>query len=58
MVYFRNKYKMCEATDEEIKEFFASTIFEGIYSTEIKSSKTDYFKGHIHSIKINGESYV
>lgn len=46
---------MCEATDEEIKEFFASTIFEGIYSTEIKSSKTDYFKGHIHSIKINGE---
>ena len=33
---------MCEATDEEIKEFFASTIFEGIHSTEIKSSKTDY----------------
>lgn len=46
---------MLKATDEEIKEFFSSTIFEGVFSTEIKSSHTDYFKGHIHSIMINGE---
>lgn len=46
---------MCKATDEEIKDFFASTIFEGVFSSEIKSSHTDYYKGHIHSIKINGE---
>ena len=55
MAFFRNKYQMYKATDEEIKEFFASTVFEGIFSTEIKSSHTDYYKGHIHSIKINGE---
>lgn len=55
MAFFRNKYQMCKATDEEIKDFFASTIFEGVFSSEIKSSHTDYYKGHIHSIKINGE---
>lgn len=55
MTFFRNKQQMCKATDEEIKDFFASTIFEGVFSSEIKSNHTDYYKGHIHSIKINGE---
>ena len=56
MTYFTNKYKMLKASDDEIREFFTSTIFEGIFSTEIKSNNhADYFKGHIHSIKINGE---
>ena len=56
MTYFKNKYKMLKASDDEIREFFTSTIFEGIFSTEIKSNNhADYFKGHIHSIKINGE---
>ncbi len=55
MIYFENKKQLLNATDEEIKDFFASTIFEGVFSSEIKSSHTDYYKGHIHSIKINGE---
>ena len=56
MTYFTNKYKMLKASDDEIREFFTSTIFEGIFSTEIKSNNhADYFKGHIHSIKINGD---
>lgn len=55
MVYFENKKQLLNATDEEIKEFFSTTMFEGVFSTEIKSSHTDYFKGHIHSIKINGK---
>lgn len=56
MAFFKNKYQMSKASDDEIRDFFSSTIFEGIFSTEIKSDKfADYFKGHIHSIKINGE---
>lgn len=47
---------MLNASDEEIRAFFDETIFEGIFSTEIKSNYTDSFKGHIHSIKINGVS--
>lgn len=45
---------MIKATDDEIREFFATTIFEGVFSHEIRSSFTDKFKGHINSIKING----
>lgn len=56
MEYFKNKTQMQKATDEEIREFFATTIFEGVFSREIKSNRSDYFKGHIHSIMINGES--
>lgn len=56
MAYFKNKYQMQKASDEEIREFFASTIFEGTFSNEVKSNNhADYFKGHIHSIKVNGE---
>lgn len=54
MMYFKNKYQMIKATDDEIREFFATTIFEGVFSHEIRSSFTDKFKGHINSIKING----
>lgn len=56
MAHFKNKYQMLKASDDEIREFFATTIFEGVFSKEIKSNHSDYFKGHIHSIKINGES--
>ena len=56
MAYFKNKYQMQKASDEEIREFFASTIFEGTFSNEVKSNNhADYFKGHIHSIRVNGE---
>jgi len=54
MTYFKNKYQMIKATDDEIREFFATTIFEGVFSHEIRSIHTDKFKGHINSIKING----
>lgn len=46
---------MIKASDDDIREFFATTIFEGIFSKEIKSNHAEYFKGHIHSIKIAGE---
>lgn len=55
MTTFKNKYQMIKASDEQIREFFATTIFEGVFSKEIKSNHADYFKGHIHSIKVNGE---
>lgn len=45
---------MINASDNEVRKFFAETTFEGIFSKEIKSSKVEYFKGHIHSITING----
>jgi len=47
---------MINASDDEIREFFDETIFEGVYSKEIRSNHPEYFKGHIHSIKINGRS--
>lgn len=55
MIYFKNKYQMIKASEEEIREFFSETIFEGIFSKEVRSSHPEYFKGHIHTIKINGE---
>lgn len=54
MVFFNNKNEMIKATDDEIREFFSNTVFEGVFSKEIKSNYPEYFKGHIHSIKING----
>jgi len=56
MAFFKNKYQMIKASDDEIREFFGTTIFEGVFSKEVKSTHTDFFKGHIHSIKINGEA--
>ena len=47
---------MIKASDDEIRAFFGTTIFEGVFSKEVKSTHTDFFKGHIHSIKINGEA--
>lgn len=46
MTYFKNKYQMIKATDDEFREFFATTIFEGVFSHEIRSIHTDKFKGH------------
>lgn len=47
-----NKHHLAEASDEEIKEFFSRTVFEGVFSKENKTSK-DYFSGHIHTITLN-----
>lgn len=54
MAYFRNITQMLNASDDEIRVFFEETVFEGVFSTEIKSQYTDSYKGHIHSIKLNG----
>lgn len=35
------------ASDEEIKEFFEETIFEGVFSKDIKSKNTEFYKGNI-----------
>lgn len=43
-----------KASDEEIVNFFSTAIFEGVFSSIVKSSNPQYFKGHIHSIKLNG----
>ena len=41
MAHFKNKYQMLKASDDEIREFFATTIFEGVFSKEIKSNHSD-----------------
>ena len=51
MEIFTNKAQLKKATDEEIEEFFSKTIFEGIYSSETRSTKS---KGCISDIKLNG----
>ncbi|WP_285827064.1 hypothetical protein [Bacteroides acidifaciens] len=47
---------MLKASDEDICAFFDETIFEGVFSKEVRSNYTESFKGHIHSIKVNGVS--
>ncbi len=42
------------ASDEEIKEFFEETIFEGVFSKDIKSKNTEFYKGNISNIKLEG----
>ena len=41
MVFFNNKNEMIKATDDEIREFFSNTVFEGVFSKEIKSNLKD-----------------
>ncbi len=55
MARFTNRKQLQKTSDEDIIEFFRDTVFEGVFSHEIRSKFTDSFKGHIHSIKINGE---
>ena len=54
MEIFTNKAQLKKATDEEIEEFFSKTIFEGIYSSETRSTNSDFYKGCISDIKLNG----
>lgn len=54
MEIFTNKAQLKKATDEEIEEFFSKTIFEGIYSSETRSTNSDFYKGCISDIKWNG----
>ena len=54
MVKYRNRKQLLKASDKEIEQFFAETTFEGIYSLEIRSKNTDFYKGSISGIKLNG----
>lgn len=47
---------MRRATDEELEQFFAETTFEGLFSHDIKSKKTDFYKGSITDIKLEGRT--
>lgn len=54
MIKYKNRKELLKATDEEIEHFFAETTFEGIYSSEIRSKNTDFYKGSISNIKLEG----
>lgn len=54
MIKYKNRKELLKATDEEIENFFAETTFEGIYSSEIRSKNTDFYKGSISNIKLEG----
>lgn len=54
MSRFKNKIQLKKGTDEEIENFFAVTTFEGIYSSELKSKYSDFYKGSISDIKLDG----
>ena len=56
MPKYINKGQMRRATDEELEQFFAETTFEGIFSHDIKSKKTDFYKGSITDIKLEGRT--
>ena len=55
MQKFINKRQLISASDDEIKAFFTETIFEGIYSHEIRSLHSTNHKGSITNIKLNGK---
>ena len=54
MALFNNRAQILRAKDEDIESFFAETTFEGIYSSEIKSKNSDYYRGSITDIKLEG----
>jgi len=54
MPRYINRNQLQKATDEEIEQFFSETVFEGIYSSELKSKNNDFYKGSISDIKLEG----
>lgn len=56
MPKYINRRQLQKASDEEIESFFAETIFEGIYSSELKSKNNEFYKGSITDIKLEGRS--
>lgn len=56
MARYINRNQLKKASDEEIIRFFEETIFEGIYSSEIKSKNSDFYKGSITDIKLEGRT--
>ena len=54
MALYNNRKQLQKASDEEIERFFAETTFEGVYSSELKSKNSDFYKGSICDIKLEG----
>ena len=54
MPQYINRNQLQKATDEEIEQFFSDTVFEGIYSSELKSKNSEFYKGSISDIKLQG----
>lgn len=54
MAKYFNRKQLLQATDAEIENFFENTFFEGVFSHEIKSKRTDFYKGCITDIKLEG----
>lgn len=54
MPRYINRNQLQKATDEEIEDFFSKTVFEGTYSSELKSKNSDFYKGSISDIKLEG----
>ena len=54
MALYINRKQLQKASDEDIEKFFAETTFEGIYSSELKSKNSDFYKGSISDIKLEG----
>ena len=54
MPRYINRNQLQKASDEEIEQFFSETVFEGIYSSELKSKNSDFYKGSISDIKLEG----
>lgn len=54
MAKYFNRKQLLQATDAEIENFFEETFFEGVFSYEIKSKRTDIYKGCITDIKLEG----
>lgn len=54
MSKYNNRKQLKNATDQEIEQFFSDTIFEGIYSSELKSKNSDFYKGSISNIMLDG----
>lgn len=54
MAKYFNRKQLLQATNAEIENFFEETFFEGVFSYEIKSKRTDFYKGCITDIKLEG----
>lgn len=54
MIKYKNRKELLKASDKEIEQFFAETVFEGIYSLDVRSKKTNFYKGCITDIKLDG----
>lgn len=54
MAKYINRKQLERASDKDIENFFDETNFEGIFSHEIKSKNSDFYKGNISDIKLEG----